>query len=194
MLRPWSQQARQLAPRRGTVAHSRESGLLCSHSHAETIDPHGLQDQLSVFQYHPAAQLMQLVFTFTRGSYRHPWPPGSALGVPNLRGNYRHPWPYILNTRKAEKNCILSTIGLFYEYSHLEYERIYAIYRVTQAEYYIRIRMATPQEYVNTYSTRRPMTSRISSRCSNTTQPGRVAHLGNRGCCVHIHRNKETKP
>jgi len=82
MLRPWSQQARQLAPRRGTVAHSRESGLLCSHSHAETIDPHGLQDQLSVFQYHPAAQLMQLVFTFTRGSYRHPWPPGSALGVP----------------------------------------------------------------------------------------------------------------
>jgi len=45
--------------------------------------------------------------------------------------------------------------GLLYEYSHLECERIYAIYRVTQAEYDIRIRMAASQKYVNTYSTRR---------------------------------------
>jgi len=38
MLRPWSQQARQLTPRRGTVAR-RESGSLCSHSHGESIAP-----------------------------------------------------------------------------------------------------------------------------------------------------------
>jgi len=45
--------------------------------------------------------------------------------------------------------------SLLYEYSNLEYVRIYVIYRGTQAEYVIRIRMAASQEYVNTYSTRR---------------------------------------
>jgi len=45
--------------------------------------------------------------------------------------------------------------GLLYEYSNLEYERIYVIYRVTQAEYDIRVFIAASQEYVNTYSTRR---------------------------------------
>ena len=46
-------------------------------------------------------------------------------------------------------------VSLFYEYSNLESVRIYGMYRVTQAEYVICIRMATSQEYVNTYSTLR---------------------------------------
>jgi len=46
-------------------------------------------------------------------------------------------------------------LSLIYEYRHLEYIRIYIIYRVTHAEYGIRIRMAASQEYVNTYSRRR---------------------------------------
>jgi len=37
MLRPWSQQARHLTPRRGTVAHLGNRGRLCSHSHGESI-------------------------------------------------------------------------------------------------------------------------------------------------------------
>jgi len=45
--------------------------------------------------------------------------------------------------------------SLLYEYSNLEYVRIYGIYRITQAEYVIRIRMAASQQYVNTYSTHR---------------------------------------
>jgi len=39
--------------------------------------------------------------------------------------------------------------GLLYEHSNLESVRIYVIYRVTQAEYVIRIRMAASQECVN---------------------------------------------
>ena len=38
---------------------------------------------------------------------------------------------------------------------NLEYVRSHAICRVNQAEYAIRIPVAAPQEYVNTYSTRR---------------------------------------
>jgi len=41
----------------------------------------------------------------------------------------------------------------------LEYVRIYVIYRVNQAVYVIHIRMAAPQEYLNTYST--PRVSRL---------------------------------
>ena len=44
MLRPWSHQARQLTPRRGTVAHLRIQGLLCSHSHGESITSLHFQD------------------------------------------------------------------------------------------------------------------------------------------------------
>jgi len=43
--------------------------------------------------------------------------------------------------------------SLLSAYSNLEYVRIYVIYRVTQAEYVIRIRMAVSQKYVNIYST-----------------------------------------
>ena len=49
-------------------------------------------------------------------------------------------------------------ISLLYEYSNLEYIRIYVIYRVTEAAYVICIRMTAPREYVNTYSTRRVST------------------------------------
>jgi len=45
--------------------------------------------------------------------------------------------------------------SLFYEYSNLEYVHIRVIYRVHQAEYNIRIRVAAPEECVKTYSTRR---------------------------------------
>jgi len=38
MLRLWSQQARQLTPRRGTVAHLGSQGLLCSHSHGKSTE------------------------------------------------------------------------------------------------------------------------------------------------------------
>jgi len=48
--------------------------------------------------------------------------------------------------------------GLLYEYSSLEYERIYVMFRVTQAEYDTRILMAASQECVNTYSTPRTAT------------------------------------
>jgi len=50
-------------------------------------------------------------------------------------------------------------IILFCEYINLEYVRIYAIYRVNQAEYVIHIRMAVSQEYVNIYTTRRVVAS-----------------------------------
>jgi len=44
---------------------------------------------------------------------------------------------------------ILIIFSLLYEYSNLEYVHIHAIHRVNQAEYRIRIRVATPREYVN---------------------------------------------
>jgi len=59
---------------------------------------------------------------------------------------------------RRKKYRILIMFGLLYDYRHLEYELIYAIYRVAQAEYGIHIRMAASQEYVNTYSTRRLQT------------------------------------
>ena len=49
---------------------------------------------------------------------------------------------------RVKKKRILFRVSLFYEYFNLEYVRIYAIYRVTQAECIIRICMAASQEYV----------------------------------------------
>jgi len=65
---------------------------------------------------------------------------------------------------RRKKYRILFMCGPLYEYSNLEYERIYVIYRVTQAEYDTRILMAASQEYVNTYSTRR--VRRLKVLCS----------------------------
>jgi len=64
-----------------------------------------------------------------------------------------------VDTRSAEKKYrIIFMFGLLYEYSSLEYERIYVMFRVTQAEYDTRILMAASQECVNTYSTPRTAT------------------------------------
>jgi len=54
---------------------------------------------------------------------------------------------------------ILFIISLFREWTHLEYVRIPVTYRVNQAEYGISILVVVPQEYVNTYSTRRWVSS-----------------------------------
>jgi len=58
------------------------------------------------------------------------------------------------------KYGILFIFRLFYEYSNLEHVHIHVIYRINQTEYEVRIVVATCQEYVNTYSTRR-MTMRM---------------------------------
>jgi len=50
---------------------------------------------------------------------------------------------------------ILFIFSLLYEYTNLEYVHIHLMYRVDQAECVIHIRVATPQEYVNSYSIRR---------------------------------------
>ena len=53
--------------------------------------------------------------------------------------------------------------NLFCEYTNLEYVRVPVINRPHQAEYVIHIRVAASQEYVNTYSTRRPSSSSPAS-------------------------------
>jgi len=53
---------------------------------------------------------------------------------------------------------ILFIASLFCEYMNVQYGRVPVVYRVTQAEYVIRFFVAVPQEYVNTYSTRRVTT------------------------------------
>jgi len=64
--------------------------------------------------------------------------------------------PYMLNTAERRIRLgILFIFSLFGEYNNLEYVHIHDICRVNQAENIIRILVAVPQEYVNTYSTRR---------------------------------------
>jgi len=50
MLRPWAQQARQLTPRWGPVAHLDHAGLLRSHSHGESIDS-GQTEETDTLQF-----------------------------------------------------------------------------------------------------------------------------------------------
>jgi len=69
---------------------------------------------------------------------------------------------YVEYAERRTNHRILFRFGLLYEYSNLECECIYAIYRVTQAEYDIHICMAASQEYVNPYSTRRVSIDRLS--------------------------------
>jgi len=60
----------------------------------------------------------------------------------------------MLNTQNEEYNTIFySDSACFCEYSHLEYVRIHAIYRIHQAEYLIHFLVVAPQEYVTIYST-----------------------------------------
>jgi len=49
--------------------------------------------------------------------------------------------------------------SLFCEYIRLEYVRLHVIYRVNQAEYAIHILVVASQEYVNTFSTRRQVST-----------------------------------
>ena len=70
---------------------------------------------------------------------------------------------------------MLFIFSLFCEYIHLEYARIYVIYRVDQSEYLIHIVVVAPEEYVNLYSTRRQGV-RIS-----------IQHVG-RGCVRNLFR------
>ena len=70
-------------------------------------------------------------------------------------------WPGTLHVEYPERGKeygILFRFSLVCEYARLEYARIYVIYRVNQAEYGIHSLVVGPQEYVNTYSTRRPGT------------------------------------
>ena len=65
------------------------------------------------------------------------------------------PTLHVEYAQRRMKFGILFTFSLFGEYSNLEYVRIHGMYKVNQAEYAIRILVAVPQEYVNTYSTHR---------------------------------------
>jgi len=59
---------------------------------------------------------------------------------------------------------MLFIVSLFCEYRNLEYVRVHVRFRVSWAEYVIRIRVAMPQECVNTYSTRRVVDLRRTQR------------------------------
>jgi len=50
---------------------------------------------------------------------------------------------------------ILFIFSMFCDYTRLEYVRVHVIYRVGQGGYVIHILVVAPQEYVNSYSTRR---------------------------------------
>jgi len=67
------------------------------------------------------------------------------------------------NKRSKEKNTrILFRLRLVCGYNNLDYVRIHVIYMVKQMEYAIRIPVAAPQEYVNTYSPRRAVRDCVS--------------------------------
>jgi len=69
----------------------------------------------------------------------------------------------MLNTRtEEEKTGFCSYLACFCDYSHLEYVRIHATYRVDQAEYGINILVVAPQEYVKIYLTCRVRTTHMS--------------------------------
>jgi len=67
---------------------------------------------------------------------------------------------------------ILFIFSLFCEYMTLEYVRVYVMYRVDQAECVICILVATSQEYVNTYSTRGPLTPSPEPRTRHDLRSG----------------------
>jgi len=71
------------------------------------------------------------------------------------RGSYDTIGLYVEYAERANEYGILFIVSMHCEYTRLAYVRIYAIYRVYQAEYVIHMRVAASQEYVNTYSTRR---------------------------------------
>ena len=81
--------------------------------------------------------------------------------------------PPTLRVEYAERRTkygFLFIFTLFCEYIHLEYIHTHVVYRVKQAEYVIPTPVAAPQEYLNTYSTRRPPNPAPSSPHPNTDQ------------------------
>jgi len=87
----------------------------------------------------------------------------------------------MLNTRREEQNTgCYPYLACFVNKFNLEYVRFHVIYRVSQADYAIRTPMAAPQEYMNTYSTRRITSTR--------------AHTQGIDPSNFMHMNKETKP
>jgi len=107
--------------------------------------------------------------------------------------------PCMLNKRSEEtKNGILfmcspvlNTLTL-----NFEYVRMHAVYRVNQAEYAIRIPMAAPQEYVNIYSTRRPLSLHGVNRGSCELAYTRYCHYQykNDQQVTHTHTDREQHP
>jgi len=84
-------------------------------------------------------------------------------------------WGTFLHVKYVEriiKYGIRFIFSPFCAYMNLEYVRFHVIFRVNQAECVIRLLTAAPQEYVNTYSTRRaasrkcpPSFRRCEQRC-----------------------------
>jgi len=74
---------------------------------------------------------------------------------------------YMLNIRSAETNTVFySYVACFVNTAILNMEMSMSYTGVNQAEYGIRILVAASQEYVYTYSTRRPLTPAVPSELS----------------------------
>jgi len=120
--------------------------------------PLGLTRALRLRCHH--GQLL-IIFTYASAPL---WAPG-CVGGAVVRG--RSPplleaisSPMVLHVAYAERgkeHGILFIFSLFCEYIILEYVGIHVIYRVNTAEYGIHILVVAPQEYMNIYSTRRPV-------------------------------------
>ena len=81
---------------------------------------------------------------------------GSAGGCVGVNVGYAHICLRVEYAERGKAHGILFRLSPFCEWIDLEYVRIHVTYyRIHQAEYTIRILVAAPQEYVNTYSTRR---------------------------------------
>jgi len=74
---------------------------------------------------------------------------------------HTHIYPYVMNTQSEEKNTVFySYVASFVNTCTLIMYVSMPYYRVQQAEYSLRILVAAPQEYVNTYSTGRVASAR----------------------------------
>jgi len=62
---------------------------------------------------------------------------------------------YVEYAEPGKEYGILFICSLCCECTRFEYGRVYVMYRVHQAEYVIHVLVVAPQEYVNTYLTRR---------------------------------------
>jgi len=100
---------------------------------------------------HPTSLIPLAPLRWNRLTASPPYPPSAQK---------RMPLPYLTTLRveyaeRGKSYGILFIFSLFCEYGNFEYVHIHVIYRVNQAEYVIYFLLFAPQEYVNTYSTRR---------------------------------------